>query len=162
MIHYYKEDLPQDVLSILKADTSDPILTTQDFAFEPTKEQTTDLLNKMCQIGAVVIFESHNVVIILRRMNAYIGSFDTQLGEGATARDVIKAYKDFAEWLPSNTMYTRVESRTPLKRYAKVMTKAIGANIDGIMKQSYRTKDGNMLDEYIVGYNITRGISQCQ
>lgn len=154
---YYKEHLPEDVMDILRADTDDPLLVSQDFENNPRPEEVADFMNFMCQQGAVVVFVSNNIAILLTRKNAYIGNFDTHFGNNATLKGAIRAYKDFSEWLPTGTQYLRVESRTPLEKYAKVMTKAVGASIDGVMKNSYKTKDGNMINEYIVGYNIPRG-----
>ncbi len=154
---YYQQELPEEVMSVLREDTDDPILVSQDYLVNPTPDELAKVISNMCKIGNVLVFESHNVLILLTRKNAHIGNFDTHLNSKATARDTIKAYKEFFEWLPTGTHYLRVESRTPLERYAKVITKAVGATIDGVMKNSYRTKDGNMINEYIVGYNIPRG-----
>lgn len=154
---FYKEVLPEDILDILRADTDDPILVSQDFLENPSQEEVAHVINYMCEYGAVVVFEAHNICILLTRKNAYIGNFDTHFGKKATLKGAVKAYKEFFQWLPEGTQYLRVESRTPLEKYAKVMAKAVGATIDGVMKNSYRTRNNEMIDEYIVGYNIKRG-----
>jgi hypothetical protein len=161
-MHYYFEELPEEIMNILREDTDDPLLTSQDYQTNPTPSEIADVINLMCRQGAVVVFESHGVIILLTRKNAYIGNFDTHLSSKATARDTIRAYKEFFDWLPVGTQYLRVETRTPLEKYAKVMTKAVGATIDGVMKNSYRTKDNKMVNEYVVGYNINRETESCQ
>lgn len=155
---FYKQELSEEVMKVLQEDTDDPILTTQDFLEDPPLDVVASVINEACKASGVLVFYSHNICIILRRMNAHIGIFDTHFGKEASLKGVVKAYKEFVEWLPTGTHYLRVESRTPLEKYAKVMAKAVGASIEGVMKDSYRTKDNKMINEYIVGYNITREI----
>jgi hypothetical protein len=154
--HFYLQELPEDVMDILRADTDDPILASQDYEVTPSSEEVATVINYMCKHGSVIVFEHSNVCILTTRKNAHIGSFDTHLGAGATAKDAIKAYRAYFEWLPDNTHYLRVETRTPLEKYAKVLAKAVGAKVEGTLSNSYRTKDNKMVNEYIVGHNINR------
>jgi hypothetical protein len=74
---------------------------------------------------------------------------------------VIKTYKQFAKLLGEKTHFLKCESRTPLKHFAETMARAVGASIEGVCKKSFRTKEGTMIDEYLVGF-IIKEETPCQ
>lgn len=150
-VHYYMEEVPKDVLDFLVADTDDPIINPQEQIPED-KELQKELLNLACKRGQVVIFKaSKDVAMTIMRKTAWVGNFDTKVGDKANARDVVKAYKEFIAWAKENTFYNKLETRTPLEKFAKTMAKASDSILEGVRKKSYMTKEGNMIDEYLVG-----------
>lgn len=150
-MHYYQESVPDDILDLLLDDTDDPIITPQEQLPED-KQIHRVALDLACQRGQVVIFKSSkNVAMTITRKTMWIGNFDTKVGRGAGARDVITAYKEFISWAKENTFYYKLETRTPLEKFAKTMAKASDSILEGVRKKSYMTKEGKMIDEYLVG-----------
>lgn len=150
MTHYYMELVPEEVLDFLVADTDDPLINPQEQIPED-KEIQKQLINSACLNGQVVIFKTDKVAMTIMRQTMWLGVFDTKVGENANARDVIRAYKEFISWAKENTFYYKLETRTPLERFAKTMAKASGSIFEGVRKNSYMTKEGKMIDEYLVG-----------
>ena len=154
MKHYYSEEVPEDVLSFLVDDTDDPRIVPQDYV-PVDKEVQKKALNNACLQGKVAIFYTEKMAVLVVRHTAYVGKFDTKVAKGATARDVVKGYKSFVEWAKTNTYYYKLETRTPLEKFAKTMTKATpNASLEGVREKSYMTKEGKLMDEYLVGIKL--------
>lgn len=150
-MHYYNEEVPEDVLSFLVADTDDPLITPQDYVPLDLEVQK-QALNKACLTGKVVIFVTDRMMVLVTRKNAVVGNFDTKVGKDTTARDVFRGYKAFVKWAKENTFYYKLETRTPLEKFARIMAKASpDAAMEGVREKSYMTKEGKMIDEYLVG-----------
>lgn len=152
MTIYYKEKLSEEVKTILLEDDT---IIPQDYV--PSKEGIVSLIENLVLQGIFLIYYKYNVVIILSRKTAWVGNIDTKVGKQATAKDVIKAYKEFCLWTKEGTYYYKLETRTPLEKYGRIMAKATGASLEGIRKKSYRTKENIMVDEFEYGYIIDRG-----
>jgi len=152
MTHYYQTEIPPDVLDFLVDDTEDPAIFSQD-GILPSKEDQKIILSTACLQGRIVLFYNEAIAVIITRRNAYVGNFDTKVSSTASAREVIKGYKAFFEWAKKETFYNKLETRTPLEKFAKTMTKAVkGAKLEGVLEKSYMTKEGTMINEYLVGY----------
>lgn len=160
MIHYYEEKLPDEVLERLVADTDDAMIVPQDWLPED-KEQQKVMLDLLCQTGRILVFDTGKITIVITRRTAWVGNFDTKVAKEATARDVVKGYKSFVEWAKTTTGYYKLETRTPLKKFAITMAKAGGGKLEGVREKSYRTKDGKMVDEYLVGV-VLKEDESCQ
>lgn len=158
--HYYLEPLPEEIQDFLVADTDDPLICPQDQIPED-KEDLKFIYNRMTQLGQLAVFYDGKIAVLVSRRTMYLGSVDTKVGADASARDVIRGYKSFVEWAKDNTFYYKLETRTPLEKFAKTMARAVeGAKIEGVCEKSYMTKEGKLMDEYIVGFKL-RGES-CQ
>lgn len=151
MEFYYKQQLPQYIVDQLE-DEDDGLIVAQDSVSFDTKEAIT----KLVAAGNLCLFHLNGVSIFVRRKTAWVGHFDTKVSKQATAKDVIKAYKEFFVLAKEKTMYNKLETRTPLEKFAKVMARAAGAELEGVRKASYKTKEGVMVDEYLVGYVVQR------
>lgn len=153
----YLTKIPTEITEILLEEDE---IVPQDSVPED-KQDWLDILNDMVISGKLLIFFENNVVILLRRYNAYIGIFDTKVGSKASAKEVIKAYKKFFSWAKEGTYYYKLETRTPLEKYGRVMARATGATLEGTRKKSYMNKENQMVDEYEYGYVIDRS-NVCQ
>ena len=156
---FYLTDLPDYVMEIL-AEEDDPILVSQDLdsvLFTKVKDKIPNFINDLCKQGKVAVLATQNVVILLRRKTAWVCDFDTKTRKGTSGKEIIAAYKEGIDLIKQQTQYCKCETRTPLEKYAKVMAKALHANVEGVCKKSYRTSEGKMIDEYIVGLVIERG-----
>lgn len=160
--HYYNEEVPSDVLSFLAdATTDDPLITPQD-SYPLDVEIQKQALNNACLAGKVVIFVTDRMMILVTRKNAVVGNFDTKVGKDTTARDVVRGYKAFVKWAKENTFYYKLETRTPLEKFARSMAKATpDAAMEGVREKSYMTKEGNLVNEYLVGIKL-RETESCQ
>jgi hypothetical protein len=158
---YYLQELPEEVQDFLVADTDDPLITPQDYLPED-KELHKQALNSACLYGKVAIFYDGKIAVVLTRKTQYVGNVDTKVGADASAKDVIRGYRSFVEWAKKETFYYKLETRTPLEKFAKVMTKSVpGAKLEGVREKSYMTKEGNMIDEYLVGFKL-KEVEPCQ
>ena len=150
---YYLTTIPDEIKAILLEDDED--LFPQENL--PDKEEYPTIVEELVKSGRLALFYKYNVIIFLRRGTAFVGIFDTKVAKCATAKDVIKAYKEFFEWAKEGTEYIKLETRTPLEKYGRIMAKATGASLEGTRKCSYKTKENKMVDEYEYGY-VLRGI----
>ncbi len=148
-IIYHKVNIPLRVREILKSE-DDPLIYPQE-DIPKDKEAQINILNSLCLVGNLLIFEYNGVLILLTKKTKYVANMDTKVSDKASIRDVIAAYKEFTKWVEENTSYLKIETRTPLEKYAKVCAKSCGWTIEGTHKNSFMTKDNKMVDEYTVG-----------
>jgi len=160
--HYYLERLPEEIQDFLVADTDDPLIHPQDEITED-KVELKQIYDTLCQIGKIAVFYNGKIAILVSRKTRFLGSIDTKVGKDTGARDVIRGYKSFVEWARTNTFYYKLETRTPLEKFAKTMAKSVpGAKLEGVCEKSYMTKEGTLMDEYIVGFKLKEVGKSCQ
>lgn len=150
---YYMEQPPREVLEFLVDDTDDTIITAQDDIPED-KEILMSLISNLCLQGKFCIYVHTDLIIVLTRKTKFVGIIDTKVSRTATVRGLIRGYKAFVEWAKNNTYYYKIESRTPLERYATVLAKSCGWNMEGTCKKSFMTKEGKLVDEFLVGISL--------
>lgn len=145
----------------LVAETDDDLITPQDEGIPEDKEQLKAIYDILVQQGKLAVYYDGKIAVIVSRKTMYLGTVDTKVGADASARDVIRGYKSFVEWAKDNTFYYKLETRTPLEKFAKTMARAVeGAKIEGVCEKSYMTKEGKLMDEYIVGFKLKE--ASCQ
>lgn len=156
-MHYYLQELPEELLDFLVADTDDPMIFKQDYLPEEKAVQKK-ILNIGCLHGKVAIYYDGKIAVLVTRKTEYVGNFDTKVGANTSAKEVIRGYKSFVEWAKKETLYYKLETRTPLEKFARVMAKSHkDAKLEGKVEKSYMTKEGKMVDEYLVGIFLKEG-----
>ena len=161
---YINCELPKHVLDILATEDESWIIS-QDLSIEEYDKIVKDIpeiLNKLCQANRLLVLANDKVVVLVRRKTAWVCEIDTKVKPGTTVKEIIKSYREGYKLLADKTFYRKCESRTPFEKYAKIMARASNAAIEGVCKQSYQTRDGSMIDEYIVGKVIERKDTLCQ
>ena len=164
MEFYHLTLLPEHVKEIL-AEPDDPLIVSQEWDAETDayiKSHLPALVEQLCLKGAISVFADEWTVTIVRRKTAWICEFDTKAKKGLGIKEYLKSYKAFFKLLAEKTDFVKSETRTPLEKLAKTLSKVTKTDIEGVCKQSYRTQEGIMIDEYIIGVVIKREDKPCQ
>lgn len=152
---YYQEELPENVIKLI-LDTphhqfgDQTGLVTKDILIESTKQQVIS--------GALCLFVYKQVVIFLRATTPYMGTVDFLISKKGSSYQCLCAFKQFISWAENNTYYHKLQGRTfvqPLLRYLKYFPKA---KLEGIHTESFRTPQGVFIDEYTVGYILSKSL----
>ncbi len=164
MDFFYQRELPEHVLDILSSEDESWVVS-QDLSIEDydkLKPNIPQIINKLCLNGQLIVLANDKVVVLIRRKTAWVCEIDTKVKPGTSVKDIIKSYKVVYQLLVDKTFYRKCESRTPFQKYARVMAKAMNASIEGVCKNSYRTREDTMIDEFLVGIVLDRKDTTCQ
>jgi len=157
---YLNTTLPDHVKEILSG-KDDPLFCSQDLIeaeFNFIQENLADIIETLCMKGQLVVIANDDVVITVKRKTAWVCEFDTKAREGLGLKAILKASKQFFQVIREKTLYHKCESRTPLEKLAKTLARLSGCEIEGTCRKSYQTREGKMVNEYIVGMVIDREV----
>lgn len=163
MEFYCCTHLPDKVKELF-LEEDDPSIVSQDFTmeyYEKIHKEIPDIIDEQCQLGRCIVVASDNVAILVNRKTAWLCSVDTKMRKGTSLKDLKKAYLDMFDLLRYNTVYEKIETRTPLEKFAKLFAKLTNSQIEGHLQKSFKLADGTMADEWIVGHVLERNAS-CQ
>lgn len=160
---YCRTHLPDKVKELF-LEEDDPIITSQDFSqevYEKLKEEIPDIIDEQVVAGRMMVIASDNVAILVTRKTGWICNIDTKMRKGTSLRELKQSYIKMLDILREKTKYKKMESRTPLEKFARVFAKLTGSEIEGVCRKSFMSSTGEMVDEYIVGNILERG-TPCQ
>ena len=158
-MEYYCNTLLPDEVKELFLEEDDPMIISQDLTqecYEKVKDKIPEIISERCLFGSVIVIASKNVAILVTRKTGWVCSIDTKMRKGTSLRELKQAYMEMSEILKQHTVYKKIETRTPLEKFAKLFAKLTNSQIEGHLQKSFMTNTGEMVDEYIVGYVLER------
>lgn len=155
MTAYYMERLPDSVLDIVISGYTPGL--SQDGDGVEERELIDSLMLEsipmMVERGNMVIYHEGNIVYMLRRKTAWVAQVDIFIGEEGTLLEAISVGRKAIKWAAENTLFHKIEARSPMPAM-KVLAKRLGFDIEGKRKESFKTTDGEMVDEIEAGLVI--------
>ncbi len=145
---YHQAKIPDEVIEIIAG--SQPEIA----GMTASPETILVAVKMMVEAGTMAVFHHGPLVVLIRAYTPYVGIVHFCFAPDPSPFALIRAGKAFTAWARSGTQYHRLEGRTHNLRLALLATHC-GATIEGVRKESWRTPDGQMADEYELGYILS-------
>lgn len=116
-----------------------------------SKEEVFNSLYREWQLGEIQILGSskYKGVAVLRPESEFV--IDVHIfSDSENQWDVVKGFRNIANWIWSNTPYIKIEMRTHLTKVC-ALAKRLGFKEEGVRKRSFVTNNGTIIDEYEYG-----------
>lgn len=94
-------------------------------------------------------YPKYKTVFVVQPSTQYIGEVHV-FSEGGLV-GIAKAYDDFLDQVSATAPFTRLEIRTRHHTLARIAVSR-GGVLEGKLRKSYRTRNGGMVDTYMVGH----------